>query len=521
MSIISKYISQLESGKGFVSAAAAAGKSSVKSAKKQLSKKEILENMFSGDDIFSAFIRGKLGVKSKKTKGKTPTSLRESVDVGGISADGITFLKMIAKNSIVLPGMARDMNVLRQNVVKLVKLKDKKSAVTKADDFFVGEEKRESILESGRKKQKTPIEEKTTTKEESGGSGLLGGILSFFSKGFIEAFKSLFSLKNIIGIFKKVFLPVVIIGTLFSGIKDGWKKYKETGNIGEAIISGLGGALEFLTFGIFGEDTLKSLWDSISNFLSPITDTISNIFNELKSSFLSLIGVDTATKEKSKDVKQKSSKSAKTTKPVIPDTKKYAAAPGKSATETSPTQTQKTESSSIVEKHKKEAQSFSVGSAEDAQSISDEISFLKQKRDYYSYTPDESGENQKIASIYDERINELTNLKNNKEKTPTATVAKSQSASTAMGVGGVASQGSSSGGSSTPSVSGGSSAPSGSELSTTSSQIAEGQRMESAADAGSVINSPVNNNNSSTTDQQITAIGDVYNTDFLNLLALT
>jgi hypothetical protein len=43
---------------------------------------------------------------------------------------------------------------------------------------------------------------------------------------------------------------------------------------------------------------------------------------------------------------------------------------------------------------------------------------------------------------------------------------------------------------------------SGSELSSASSQIAEGQRMESAADAGSIVNAPVTNNSSSTAGKQ-------------------
>jgi hypothetical protein len=44
---------------------------------------------------------------------------------------------------------------------------------------------------------------------------------------------------------------------LFSGITDGFKKYQETGSFSEAIVAGLGGMLSFLTFGLFGEDTLK------------------------------------------------------------------------------------------------------------------------------------------------------------------------------------------------------------------------------------------------------------------------
>jgi hypothetical protein len=71
------------------------------------------------------------------------------------------------------------------------------------------------------------------------------------------------------------------------------------------------------------------------------------------------------------------------------------------------------------------------------------------------------------------------------------------------------------------SLSAGGSAPSGSEMSQSSSQVAEGQRMESAADAGSVVNSPTTNNSTAAPDGAKPPVADAYNEEFARLLAKT
>ena len=61
---------------------------------------------------------------------------------------------------------------------------------------------------------------------------------------------------------------------------------------------------------------------------------------------------------------------------------------------------------------------------------------------------------------------------------------------------------------------------SGSELSDASTQIAEAQRMESAADVGSSIDTSSTNNTSGSTGKQQTKIADVYDTEFANLYSM-
>jgi hypothetical protein len=85
-----------------------------------------------------------------------------------------TNTKITAKNTMMMPAMARDMNVMRQNIVKLVKLQGGKAS-TRADAFFMRARERESAYESqfGRSQPVTTTTPKPE-KKDGGGSGILG-----------------------------------------------------------------------------------------------------------------------------------------------------------------------------------------------------------------------------------------------------------------------------------------------------------------------------------------------------------
>lgn len=317
----SKYISELEKGKGLIGGAKSAASSSMDDFKKQFSKESIAKKAFGGDDILSALIRGKMGIK-KDEKGKSPSN--DGKSGGELGEDAINVLTIIAKNSMSLPGMARDMNVLRQNVVKLVKLKGGKTSRFggKADAFFKGSKEREETLEAEMKsKKKVPAKVGAPTPTSSGGG--IGDIFTMIKDGLIQGAKSLFNPKNLLKILGKLALPLLIISTLFSGIKAGFEKYQETGNFSDAIVSGLGGMLEFLTFGLLGEDTLKQVFDSLSGVFQPVLDTVSNIFDSIKGFFKGIFG-DTV------DVKEVSSGGAKGVNPELPEGGKIGGAGGES-----------------------------------------------------------------------------------------------------------------------------------------------------------------------------------------------
>jgi hypothetical protein len=169
----SKYISELEKGKGLIGGAKSAASSSMDDFKKQFSKESIAKKALGGDDILSALIRGKMGIKKEKS-GKSPT--KEGESGGGLGEDATSVLNIIAKNSMSLPGMARDMNVLRQNIVKLVKLKGGKTSRFggKADAFFKGSKEREETLEAEMaSKKKVPAKVGAPTPTSSGDNQFL------------------------------------------------------------------------------------------------------------------------------------------------------------------------------------------------------------------------------------------------------------------------------------------------------------------------------------------------------------
>jgi hypothetical protein len=58
-------------------------------------------------------------------------------------------------------------------------------------------------------------------------------------------------------------------------------------------------------------------------------------------------------------------------------------------------------------------------------------------------------------------------------------------------------------------------------MSQASSQVAEGQRMESAADQGSVVNAPTTNNQVGGGGGSKPPSADVYNSDLANMLMRT
>jgi len=157
--------------------------------------------------------------------------------------------KLAAKNSVVLPSMARDMNVTRQNIVKLVKLQGG-TATTKADMFFKRAGDREAGYESrfskaGGLATKTPTQvgAKPEEKESGGILGFLGTIASYLLKGgllgllaigvgkllenqdVLEGIKS-FVKQVILGIQKVIQKGSEILGDLFSDpeIKEGFIK---------------------------------------------------------------------------------------------------------------------------------------------------------------------------------------------------------------------------------------------------------------------------------------------------------
>jgi len=552
MSFASRYLSEIQSGKGLIGAAAPAAKKGMKDLSKQFSRDEFIRGAFSGDDILSTFVRGKLGVdkKAKKEKdGTSPTKMGDETIGGGISQQGLSFLKVIARSSLSIPGIARDMNVMRQNLQKLVKLRGGEAS-TGADAFFLKQAEREAALEAQTANKEKPAKD-SGDKEKATEGGFFSNIIKTFSTNFLASLKSIFSLKNILKFLSKAG-PIALIGAAIFSVFKGWEKAFETGSFKEGLIEGFGTFLELLTFGLLGPDTVASVFENLESFFKPLSDAVTSLFEGLKSfvknTFGRFIDIDDSSTPPAQTIKpgessgeppkQNAKFDPEMSKAMLDEMKQLEKDEAANAAKNPIRQGVEKAKSGLVERHKKLAEKFSQGSAESPEAISREIQFIKYKKEHFEHIRDklasegkttQAAEVGQIVNIYENRMSELLNLKvekENQQKTPTQVAAEppAAAAATASAPASPPSAGASGGtaGSAAPSAAPSSEAISppatGAAMSEASSLVAEGQRMESAADAGTFINAPVTNSTSGQMGKQPKNTTSAYNDVLAELL---
>jgi hypothetical protein len=567
----SKYISEVEQGKGLFGGAKEASKGSIKDIGKSFSKENIktklVQSAFGGDDIFSALIRSKLGVKKKEKKGESPT--KDGADSN--------FLQTIAQNSLALPGIAKDMNILRQNIVELARIERKSEEqqdLSKQGDFFKSQDAEESQLEAARLKPQssgspTVIKKDGDMKDSSaGGGGFLGGIIDSVKTGLLGGITSLFNPMSLLKILGKAFAIGALLYSLFEGITAGFKKWQETGDLSEAIITGLGAMIDFLTFGLFGEDSLRKLINSIGEVVEPIIDSIKQAYYSFKDWIANNVGIpkfeflgktfgpyypfkkdsssqvkeNSAGEYKAKRTEEKVQKEMQKATDVIAGVSKdLGLSPTKESTdgiikEVSKGLEKATALGSEMPKDNKQRADilgqinsvtasnlenikklnakgdYSLGRAEDYEKnvVNPVKTQLATAMDKFNKGP-EGGYGNMLSGSMDKAAAAISG------KISAGGPAQNSLGSGASMLGG----GGSSGGGTSPAPTG-SSSTMGADLAAKSSQISEGQRMESAADMGSSVNAPVTNNTSGSMGSgSKPQVGDTYNMDLLNLLART
>jgi predicted chitinase len=72
----------------------------------------------------------------------------------------------------------------------------------------------------------------------------------------------------------------LIILTLWDGITDAWEAWQSTGSVYETIKAGIAGLVDSLTFGLFDKDTAKKVIDGTVDFIKNIPEKISNFIND-------------------------------------------------------------------------------------------------------------------------------------------------------------------------------------------------------------------------------------------------
>lgn len=122
------------------------------------------------------------------------------------------------------------------------------------------------------------------------GGGLLDSLFGMLSGGLMTAFKALLNPGAILKALGKVFAIGMIVGALFEGVMDGFDEYMKTGDIGKALIAGLAGIVDFLTFGLFDKDKIKEVIGDMSAWIGEhVVKPFTEFIGAMKDSFMALI----------------------------------------------------------------------------------------------------------------------------------------------------------------------------------------------------------------------------------------
>jgi hypothetical protein len=171
------YRQQTQSGQGTFSALGSA-------ARERARERADLRRLFPNTGMLGAMLESTFG-KAYKSGQKGGKAGAMSGGASPLDDKALNVIRMntaiMAKNSMVLPGMARDMNVMRQNIARMTKATTG-TAATRADTHFLKAKERESAYESAI--SKGSADKKSAVGKVSGGASSLfksifGGIGSF------------------------------------------------------------------------------------------------------------------------------------------------------------------------------------------------------------------------------------------------------------------------------------------------------------------------------------------------------
>ena len=187
---------------------------------------------------------------------------------------------------VSLPSFARDLNVARQNLVWLIKLKGGKPT-NKADAFFLKADEREAKFEVNMAKQKSedetgssPTPEKKEDKKDPL-ERIMTSILDIFGLGALGKY---FAVGKILGSLKIIGITFLLT-TIASGIYKAYEEFMVTGDILASVKKGFVEFIDFITLGAFGKDSIGKLFDDVINFLMPIAETIGKFIDGIGNFF--------------------------------------------------------------------------------------------------------------------------------------------------------------------------------------------------------------------------------------------
>jgi putative chitinase len=230
-------------------------------------------------------------------KSKVLDSASDKLGAKKITPAG-AILNVIAKNFLLFPSIARDVNVARQNMQILVKMAGGKST-NRADSTKEEDDKKQKKIQAKSKKSPTPeaqdsdglgskIGRKIWSKIKSskvfrklkiGFKKLKRSIVNVIKKMFNKKLLAkIFSPKNLLKVLFNVVkvagpigLIVSIVSSIGVGFYDAFKEYQESGDLFESLKAGLAGILDFLSFGLFGKEEIDKLFKWIPELWEDFT----------------------------------------------------------------------------------------------------------------------------------------------------------------------------------------------------------------------------------------------------------
>jgi hypothetical protein len=220
---LAKILEQEYKTKGIVGGAVSAGGKRLKEIF------DVRNFLFSGGGLTSTIGKKIFGKGYSATADReSPVSKISSLD-STLSTESVEILssirqdtKISAKNSVVLPKMAMDMNLMKLNIMKLVSLQGGKVA-KRPDMFFMRSKQRENEYEKqfGKTNNSPTNLNRPESKDNSAMTGLLGGmalgVLSGLAVAFADKLKPLFD--SLSGVLYKVIAGLAALSLAVGALK--------------------------------------------------------------------------------------------------------------------------------------------------------------------------------------------------------------------------------------------------------------------------------------------------------------
>ena len=273
-----------------------------------------LEDALAGHDTLSAADLKKLLAGGSLDSPAAPAS-----NVIDIAQD----IKIIAENSAV--ERAND-EVVAELIVKdaenteRIATSNEEMQVIQQDNDLTHEEKLEQIelvrdelevlrqIESNTRQQEQQESTIFRPDQNSNSSSMLSGIMGFLGGGLTGALGGLFAgagmgaaaggiggalTKGIIGFIGTVFKTLLrgatilmLVGGIASGLVEGIKEYKETGELGKAIWAGLAEFVDFISLGLINKEDMDKLADYVSEQWKSFEKSIMEFIDYITPSFM-------------------------------------------------------------------------------------------------------------------------------------------------------------------------------------------------------------------------------------------